>query len=106
ELQRRVDHVRVDRSLLDYIIAIANATRQHEELRLGVSPRGALALAQAARASAVLAGRDYAIPEDILSNVIPVCSHRVVARGYVHGGDPDAAAAVLRSILETVRSPA
>ena len=54
----------------------------------------------------MLAGRDYAIPEDILSNVIAVCAHRVVARGYTHGGDPEAPATVLRSILESVRSPA
>jgi MoxR-like ATPase len=105
-LQKRVDEVRVDRSLLDYIIALANATRKHEELQVGLSPRGSLALAQAARATAVLAGRDYAIPEDILRNVLPVCAHRVIARTYLRDGDVDSASRILKGVVESLKSPA
>ncbi len=79
-LQREVDCVRIDQSLVEYIIAIAHATRTHPHFQLGVSPRGALALAQSARATARCAKRDFVVPEDILDNVIPVCAHRVVPR--------------------------
>jgi len=106
ELQRGVDHVRVDPALLDYVVRLANATRQSEELEVGLSPRGALSLAQAARATAVLDGRDYAIPEDILSNVIAVCAHRVVTKSYMRDGQADASERVLTQIVETVESPA
>lgn len=79
-LQREVDCVRIDQSLVEYIIAIAHATRTHAHFQLGVSPRGALALAQSARATARCAKRDFVVPEDILENIVPVCAHRVVPR--------------------------
>ncbi len=106
KLQRHVDEVRVDRALLDYIIELANATRKHEDLQVGLSPRGSLALAQAARATAVLDGRDYAIPEDITRNVIPVCAHRIVARTFERNGDAGSAEAILNTIVQTLESPA
>ncbi|MBY0260807.1 MAG: AAA family ATPase, partial [Phycisphaerales bacterium] len=81
DLQRSVDAVRLDKTLIDYIISIAAATRQREDLQVGLSTRGALALAQAARATAVLNTRDYCIPEDVTNNLLPVCAHRVIARG-------------------------
>lgn len=105
-LQKQVDAVRMDRSLLDYIIALAGATRTHEELRVGLSPRGSLALAQAARATAAMSGRDYAIPEDVLKNVQAVCAHRIIARDYVRDGDGDAAGRILKGIVESIKSPA
>ncbi len=104
-LQERADAVRVDRALLEYIVTFANATRRDDRLRVGVSPRGALALAQAARATAVFHGRDYAIPEDILGNVIEVCAHRVIVRAtFTAASEPPAR--ILQSILERIPSPA
>jgi MoxR-like ATPase len=105
-LQKQVDSVRVDRALLDYIIALATASRNHEELQVGLSPRGSLALAQAARATAAMAGRDYAIPEDILRNVQAVCAHRIIAKNYLRDGDAEATGRILRSIVESIKSPA
>jgi MoxR-like ATPase len=105
-LQKQVDEVRVDRSLLEYIIELANATRKHEELQVGLSPRGSLALAQAARATAILNGRDYAIPEDVTRNTLPVCAHRVIARTYLRDGEVDSASRILRTIVESLKSPA
>lgn len=105
ELQAATDAVRMEPSLLDYIVAIANATRQDEQIQIGVSPRGSLALAQAARATAVLHGRDYVIPEDITANVQAVCAHRIVLRTATPGRG-DAAAAVIRGVLQGVPSPA
>jgi MoxR-like ATPase len=105
-LQDAVDAVRMDQSLVDYVIAIAAATRIHEELAVGVSPRGSLALAQAARATALLDGRDHCVPEDIVSNVLTVCAHRVVTRTAMHVGDAQTARRILQQVLEQVASPA
>lgn len=106
ELQAAVDRVRLDRSLIDYIIALAAATRDHDEIEVGVSPRGTLALAQAARATGALDGRDYCVPEDVMRNIIPVCAHRIVTRSYGAGGQADAARRVIENIVETIASPA
>jgi len=106
ELQDAVDRVRMEQSLVDYVIALAAATRSHEELQVGISPRGSLALSQAARATALLAGRDHCVPEDIVSNVLPVCAHRVVSRTYMHQGDTLTTRRILQQVLEQVRSPA
>jgi MoxR-like ATPase len=105
KLQQQVDAVRVDRSLLDYIISLANATRTHPELQVGMSPRGSLALAQAARSTAVLHGRDYAIPEDILDNIYPVCAHRIVTRNYTGDSQTDSAATILKTVIQSLKSP-
>ncbi|MCI0362698.1 MAG: MoxR family ATPase [Phycisphaerales bacterium] len=105
-LQERVDQVRMDQALVDYIIVLVSATRENDDLQIGVSPRGALALAQAARATAVLHGRDYCVPEDIVSNVLPVCAHRVISKTYMHAGDTATTRRIVQQVLETVPSPA
>src|SRR6185436_15264341 len=64
-LQALVDQVHMEESLMDYLLAIVQATRQSELLSLGVSTRGALALSKAAKALAVVRGRDYCLPDDI-----------------------------------------
>lgn len=105
ELQRRADAVRMDQTLVDYIVAIATATRNSEDLQVGVSPRGALALAAAARATAFVAGRDYCVPDDIVSNALPVCAHRVISRTYMHQGDTLTTRRIMQRVLESVPSP-
>ena len=105
-LQQQVDAVTVDQALLDYVIALAAATRDNDDLQVGVSPRGSLAIAHAARASAVLHGRDYCVPEDIVSNVLPVCAHRVISKTYMHAGDTATTRRIVQQVLETVPSPA
>ena len=104
-LQKETDEVRIDQSLADYVIALAQATRESDDLLVGLSPRGSLALAQAARATAVLAGRDHCVPEDIVENVLPVCAHRVVTRSAMHDGDTLTSRRIMQRILETVASP-
>jgi MoxR-like ATPase len=106
EIQNAVDRVRMDQSLVDYIITLATATREHEDLQVGVSPRGSLALAQAARATAVLRNRDYCEPEDVVQNVLPVCAHRVISKSYLHAGDTQTTRRIMQRVLETVPSPA
>ena len=105
ELQRRVNEVEVDPSLVDYTVRIAAATRGHEQLQVGVSPRGALAMMQAARATALMHRRDYVVPDDIVSNVISVCAHRVIARTYTQDTDGLTTAQIMQQILEGVPSP-
>jgi MoxR-like ATPase len=104
-LQRKVDEVKLAQELVDYIISIATATRNSEDLQVGVSPRGALALAAAARATAFIAGRDYCVPDDIVSNVLAVCAHRVISRTYMHQGDTLTTRRIMQRVLEAVPSP-
>ena len=105
-LQERVDRVQMDQALVDYIILLVSATRENDDLQIGVSPRGALALSQAARATAVIHNRDYVVPEDIVSNVLPVCAHRVISKTYMHAGDTATTRRIVQQVLETVPSPA
>jgi MoxR-like ATPase len=97
--------VRLEETLVEYILALVTATRTHDDIQIGVSPRGSLALAQAAKATALLAGRTYCIPEDIVSNTLPVCAHRIISRSTMHEGDTLTARRLMQQILETVPSP-
>jgi MoxR-like ATPase len=76
-LQAATRAVRVERSLGAYLVALAEATRRHPSVQLGCSPRGTLALFRAAQARALLAGRDYAVPEDVKAEALPVLAHRL-----------------------------
>lgn len=77
-LQEAAIEVYVAPSLYDYVARIASATREHRQVSLGVSPRGALMLVQAAKGRALLEGRDYCIPEDILYLASFVLAHRIL----------------------------
>jgi len=105
-VQQAVDKVRLDRSLVEYLVAFAQATREHEDLRVGLSPRGSLALAQVARATAFLAGREFVIPEDIFDNAVSVAAHRIVPRSIGAGLDHAASRAIVEETLRRVPSPA
>ncbi|MEO1236101.1 MAG: MoxR family ATPase [Planctomycetota bacterium] len=105
DLQKTAEAVRVDSTLVDYVVAIANATRTHDQLQIGVSPRGSLALIRAVKATAMLQGRDYATPDDVTTNVNPVFAHRCVSKTFMHESDGIASHRVLKEILETIPSP-
>jgi MoxR-like ATPase len=79
-LQKRVWDVNVDVTLQDYIVALAEATRNHADLVLGVSPRGSLALLKGAQALAAIRGRDYVIPDDIKTLVPLTLAHRLILK--------------------------
>jgi len=104
-IQERVLAVKVDDAITDYILAIAEATRRNEELVIGLSPRGSLALIQAARASALLGGRDYVVPDDVRGLTIGLCAHRLMTRSLGHDGSASTAEAVLAQILKTIPVP-
>ena len=82
---------------------IVEATRQGEEILLGVSPRGTLALLRCAKACAWLDGRDYCIPDDIRALAVPVLAHRIVL-GYGSGGT-GGAVNLVEKILSSVSAP-
>src|SRR5579872_1388366 len=77
-LQDSVHRVNVEESLVEYMLAIVEKTRNHESLALGVSPRGSQALFRTVQALALVEGRDYAIPDDVKRLAVPVFAHRVV----------------------------
>src|SRR5688572_27593543 len=88
----------------DYIVDLVRATREHPDLAHGASPRAANMLAVAARASALLAGRDYVLPDDVKRLALPLMRHRVVpAPGAdLEGKSTDA---IIERILEVVPAP-
>ena len=78
ELQEQVKQVKVSSVVEDYILEIVHMTRNHEEIELGVSPRGTLALMRAAQGAAFVEGREYVTPEDVKKMAPYVLSHRLV----------------------------
>jgi MoxR-like ATPase len=105
KLQDTVPAVQPERSIVDYILDLVEATRHDDQLHLGVSPRGALALTQACQAAAVLHGRGYVTPDDVKHLFLPCCSHRVVSKSYLHNGDANATGRILQSILDKTPTP-
>ncbi|WP_428389293.1 AAA family ATPase [Mucisphaera sp.] len=104
-LQRLADEVTFDARFARYIVALANATRQHPRLQIGLSTRGSLALVHAAKATALLDGRTYAVPDDVLVNIVPVLAHRVVVRGRLREEDGESIEGLIQRIIESVPSP-
>jgi len=80
ELQERVGTIHVNESLVDYLMHIVHTTRNHPEVALGVSTRGALTYFKACQALAMVSGRDFVIPEDIKRLAGPVLSHRILMK--------------------------
>jgi MoxR-like ATPase len=107
EAQMRIAGIRLDESLLDYIMAIVEATRRSEFLLIGVSPRGSLALRRAAQARAYFEGRDYCIPDDVKQLALPVLAHRVVVSSKYSSPykQSEEAEAILAEILRSIEIP-
>jgi len=78
--QRAVREVHVEDSVIQYITELVHATREHDDVLLGGSPRASLALFRTAQAMAAIAGRDYVLPDDVKRMAQPVLAHRVIVR--------------------------
>lgn len=104
-LQRAVRHVAMDESINSYLLDIVDATRHCEELRVGVSTRGALCLYRASQALAMIENRDFVVPDDVKRLALPVLSHRVIAKGYLQGTHRQAVEALVARLVEDVRVP-
>ncbi len=105
QAQESVRQVRVDDSLVEYLLNIVHATRDSELVQVGVSTRGALSFYRASQALAVVEQRDFVIPDDIKRLAVPVLSHRIVPRGMLPGADRSGAESVVRKLLDSVRVP-
>ncbi|MBV9864350.1 MAG: MoxR family ATPase [Abitibacteriaceae bacterium] len=77
-LQEQVKQVRFDKAIAEYMLRLIEATRHDPRLRLGISPRGSLALYRTAQARARVANRDYVLPEDVRTLAVPVLAHRII----------------------------
>ncbi len=107
DLQDQVEKVRLEESLMDYLLSIVLATRRSELLALGVSTRGALALCKAAKALALVRHRDFCLPDDIKELAPIIISHRVMLNRSQERRtrSVDQAEQVIRDILETLPVP-
>lgn len=107
DLQRQAEAVKIEPVLTDYILSVITATRESPHLALGVSPRGGLILQQAARARALVYGRDYCIPDDIKQLAIPVLCHRVIpeSRHGTHKRAVSDTSAIITDIMDQMEIP-
>ena len=106
DIQKMVEKVRVKEEILNYLMGIVTASRESELLRLGVSPRGALFLLRAAKAKALMEGRDYCIPDDVKSLVLPILAHRIIpASGYGIEGQREETERILLEIMDQIPVP-
>jgi len=107
DLQERVEKVRLDDSLMEYLLAIIAATRHGALLMLGVSPRGAMALHKTAKALALVRQRDYCLPDDIKELAPLVLAHRVMLKTSqgTRGHRSEEAERVIQEVVESVPVP-
>jgi MoxR-like ATPase len=106
QLQQCVREVTVDDAIYEYLLDIVTSTRQSEELRVGVSTRGALCLYRAAQALAAIRGRTFVIPDDVKELAVPVISHRVVPKSFLHGSQRNAIEGLIGQLVERATVPA
>lgn len=104
QMQEEVRGLHIEDRILEYITALAMATREHELVRLGVSPRGAFAAAKMAKAHAFLSGRDYVTPEDVQAIFVDVCAHRLLLNPKARIADMTEAD-ILKEILKKTKTP-
>ena len=104
QLQQEVRGVYVDRLVSEYIVAVVTATREHQEVYLGASPRGALALYRASQARAMMYGRDYVIPDDVKELGEATLAHRLIVSpaARIRNVDPRQ---IIEEIVEAVPVP-
>jgi len=104
-MQKAIEGVECARGVLSYIVELAEFTRTHKDVSLGISPRASIALMRASMGVALMEGRDYVLPDDVQKMVKPVFAHRMVlqAQAYVQNRD---AGGVLDEALQATQVPA
>ncbi|MBR2564322.1 MAG: MoxR family ATPase [Paenibacillus sp.] len=104
-IQREVRKVHVDTVIKEYLVAISVATRSHDAVRLGISPRGTLAWMTAVQAYAYLQGRSYVVPDDVQSMAIPVLCHRIQLKSMNRADASSVQEQVIHEVLSSVPVP-
>ena len=104
-LQQAVKEVSVEDSLYDYLLDIVDATRQSDELHVGVSTRGALCLYRAAQAAALMDARSFVIPDDIKQLAVPILAHRVISKTHQLGTQRKLVEGLVSRLVDTVAIP-
>ena len=105
EAQKAVRSVVLSGDVRQYIVSISEASRNHPNVRLGVSPRGSLALMRASQVRAAFEGRDYVTPDDVKAMAFSVIGHRILCKGGISLRDSDTAAGIVEEILASVPVP-
>lgn len=105
DAQKSVRNIKVSKLIKKYIVDIVNETRSSDRVRLGVSPRGTLALMRTAQAWAAMDGRDYVLPDDVKAVAVPVLSHRIISRSQGTIRLTDSNANIIQYIIDTVPVP-
>lgn len=103
-LQEAARHVTCSEKIKIYIAKIAAATRNHPDLKLGISPRASIHLMQTAKSLALMEGRDYVVPLDIKQMILPVFSHRLLLRSASNAADKSLET-VIRDLLRSIPVP-
>ena len=106
-LQERVERVHADASLVDYLMAVVQATRAEPRLRAGASTRAAIGLFRAARAYALVDGRDFLAPDDVRRLAVPALAHRLLPAGAsaATGEAYEQAVAILEELVDRIPVP-
>ena len=103
-MKKQVEQVYMHDLVYQYLVSLVNATRHHQLLALGVSPRGTIALSRMASAYAYMHGRDYVVPDDIAAVFLDVCQHRVILNTKARVGNVTAEQ-ILNQILSVIEKP-
>ena len=102
--QEEVRRVKLADSIQSYILRITTATRTNDKIRLGVSPRGSIALSRGAQAAAAMAGRDYVIPDDVKQVAPDILCHRILCKAASHAQAAETVK-ILNQIINATPAP-
>ncbi len=105
QLQKEVLKVEVEDSINEYILNIVNASREDDDLELGISTRGALTLYRAVQSLALTENRKFVIPDDVKRLAVPVLAHRVVSKGIIRERGRERSVEIINHILKKVPAP-
>ncbi len=103
-IRESVKKVHIDDKLMEYLVTLIRSSRENEYVSLGVSPRGGIALLNMAKSKAFMDDRDYIVPEDIVTSIEPVMTHRIVLNSKAKANGLDEQK-VIAQLKETVAIP-
>jgi MoxR-like ATPase len=103
-MQKAVEEIHIDQAVERYVVEIVRGTRTYQDVEIGASPRGSLAIMKLSKAKAWLNGRGYVIPDDVKAIAVPALSHRLILKPeqWLRGGKT---AAMVEEILRKVPVP-